>query len=729
MKYTYLLISFLIHTFSIGQTIQGMVVDEKNQPLIGATVLELGTSNGVIVNPEGRFTLNLTTTSKSVIVSFTGFATDTLEIGTGHIHIVMKENSSELEEVVVTASSSFLDDLESRHTEIITEAELTKAACCNLSESFETNASVDVSFTDAVTGAKTIQMLGLSGRYVQINRENIPNVRGLLGRNGLSFIPGTWVQTINVGKGAGTVVNGYESMTGQINVELKKPENSETLYLNTYANSFGRLELNANHARNLNENWSTGLLLHMDYLGSEVDQNEDGFMDIPKSKQLNIMNRYQYRGEKFVTQLGFNVTSDVKAGGQLGFDFDDDSRSSTQYGFSSSTNRFELFGKTGLLFQHKPYKGWGFIYAASINDINSGFGREEYKGREKTFYGNLIFQNIIGTTSHQYKSGASILLDDFDESYADSLFSRKEIVPGVFFEYNYLPNDNFSLVAGARADFHNLYGTFLTPRLHSKWQVNEQTTLRASLGSGFRTANPLIENSTILVSSRRLIVEEGLNPEKSWNLGGSLSTGIPLASKELALTIDYFYTNFRNQLIYDLDQSSEQISIYNLRGKSYAHSLQVEGSYSFSDKLSAKAAYKLYDVKSTINERLREVPFISRNRFFLNTSYATKYDRWKADLTLQWFGPKRLPNTNDKPLEFQRLERSPDFFLLNVQVSRGYRWGSVYLGSENLLGFTQENPIIDPQDPFGANFDASLVWAPIAGRLIYAGFRYKIKRQ
>lgn len=723
---------FILPLFAIslhGQTVQGVVADQSHQPLIGATVQELNTQNGVVTDVNGNFSLKLSSRESEIIISYSGFKPDTLSADFSKMmHIMLQESASELEEVVVRASSTFMDDLESRHVNVITEAELTKAACCNLSESFETNASVDVSFTDAVSGAKTIRMLGLDGRYVQINRENVPNVRGLSGRYGLSYVPGTWVQSIDVGKGAGTVVNGFESMTGQINVELKKPESSEKLYLNSYANSFGRIELNVNHARDLNDKWSTAVLFHSNYFGNEIDKNGDGFMDLPKGRQLNILNRYKYQGDKMVSQIGINVMKDEKAGGQLGFDFGDDFTTSSQYGFSNKTSRYEIFGKTGLLFQHKPYKGWGFIYSATHLDIDGGFGRDNYKGEETTLYGNVIFQNIIDNSFHQYKTGVSILYDNFNEIYADSAFARQEVVPGVYYEYTYSPKEKFTLLLGARSDFHNLYGTYFTPRLHTRYQISENTTIRAAIGKGYRTPNTIIENSNILVSSRQLIIQENPQPEVSWNMGGSLVSSIPIGEKRIGLVADYFYTNFENQLIYDLDQNSDQLVVYNLDGKSFANSFQLEASYQFNDFLSAKGAYKFYDVKSTINGELRQVPFNSRDRFFLNTSYATKYDRWEVDATLQWFGNKRLPDTSDKPLEFQRASITPDFFLLNAQVSRGFRWGNIYVGSENLLNFTQPNPIIDAQNPFGNDFDASLVWAPVAGRVIYAGFRYKIKR-
>ncbi|MEM7297388.1 MAG: TonB-dependent receptor [Bacteroidota bacterium] len=731
MKHIYITL-FLIPIISIcsyGQTARGMVADKQHEPLIGATVLELGTQNGVITDVNGRFKLKLSKKDALLVLSFTGFLADTLQADVSNMmHIMLEPDVDELDEVVVQASSTFMDNLESKHVEVITEAELTKAACCNLSESFETNASVDVSFTDAVSGAKTIRMLGLDGSYVQINRENVPNVRGLSGRYGLSYVPGTWIQSIDVGKGAGTVVNGYESMTGQINVELKKPELSEKLYLNAYANSFGRLEMNANTALKINDKLSTGILFHTNYFNNEIDNNDDGFLDLPKGRQVNVMNRYKYQGEKMISQLGFTLMRDEKVGGQAGFDFGDGFRTSTQYGFVNNTTRFEVFGKTGLLFQHKPYKGWGFIYSATFLDIDGGFGRNNYEGKETTLYGNVIFQNIIGNSFHQYKTGASILYDDFDEVYADSAFSRQEVVPGLYYEYTFSPGEKFTLLAGARTDFHNIYGTYFTPRLHTRYQFSDNTTLRGAIGRGYRTPNAIVENTNRLISSRQLIIEEAPEPEVSWNMGGSFVTAIPVGNKKVNLIADYFYTTFENQLIYDMDQSSSELHVYNLRGRSYAHSFQLEASYQFTDYLSFKGAYKYYDVKATINDELREVPYNARNRFFLNGSYATKYDRWEVDATLQWFGAKRLPNTQDNPVEFQRPTESPDFFLLNAQVSRGFRWGNIYVGSENLLGFTQDNPIIDSENPFGNEFDASIVWAPIAGRMVYAGFRYKIKR-
>lgn len=720
----------LIHTFSFAQEqVSGKVEDINHKPLVGATVQILGTTEGTVTNTDGIFSILIEKDDK-LVLSFVGYQNDTIAPVFGQTkHYKLIESNIQLGDIVVEAESSSLDEFDAKHTELILESELLKAACCNLSESFETNASVDVSFSDAVSGAKVIRLLGLDGRYVQINRENIPLVRGLSGRYGLGFIPGTWIQSIDLGKGAGTVVNGYESMVGQINLEFKKPENSEKLYVNAYANSFGRFELNTNFATDLNEKWSTVLLAHGDYFDFELDRNDDGFMDLPRSRQINIFNKYKYQGDKFVSQIGYNVLRDEKAGGQNGFDFGSDHLSSEFYGFSNNTTRIEVFGKTGLLFPHKPYKGWGLIYSGSYQKIESGFGRRLYEGEETTFYGNLIFQNIIGNSFHQYKTGASILYDDFDEVFQNSSFNRQEIVPGAYFEYSYLPGEQFSLTAGSRVDYHNLFGTYFTPRIHARYQIKPGVNVRLSGGRGYRTPNAITENIPFLISSREFIVQEELEPEVSWNTGGSLATFVKIGQKKVNLVFDYFYTYFENQMVVDQDASSDAIFISNLNGDSYAHSFQLESSYDITERLKAKAAYKYYDVRTTLAGELRRVPYISRDRLFFNLEYATKFEKWKADATVQWFGRKRLPNTSDKPEIFQQDGFSPDFVLVNAQISRGFRWGNIYLGSENLLNFKQDNPIIDAENPFGENFDASIVWGPVPGRLVYVGLRYKIKRQ
>ncbi len=737
MKSIILLYSLLLLPFSVFSqgSISGEVKNNAKEPLIGVTIQVLGKSTGAVTKIDGSFELQDIQEADKLIFSYIGYLTDTLSPVFGErMFVTLFESDESLETVTVrgrtesvVAEAPFLNIL-------ITEAELQKAACCNLSESFETNASVDVSYADAVTGTKMIQMMGLDGRYVLISREGIPNIRGLNTRLGLTFVPGTWIQSIDVGKGAGSVINGYESITGQINVELFKPESMDKWYLNAYLNSFGRLELNANRQVPISEKWNSGFMFHASQQFLEMDNNDDGFMDMPKTRQVNFLNRWKYEGDQLMAQIGINLFSSESAGGQLGFGFNDKLSKSTMYGYEMDTRKAELFGKIGMIYPSKPTQSWGFQYSLSYQDFSGGAGRRIYSGTEKTLYGNFIYQNILGNSFHQYKTGASFLLDDFDESFnsnqpkgLDSTFLRTEKVPGVFFEYNYIPNEDFTLVAGARTDFHNLFGTYLTPRIHARWVFTPNLTLRSSVGKGYRTPNALMENSMVWVSSRDILFKARLRPEISWNSGISLAGSWMIKDKPLSVVADYFYTWFESQLVYDQDISSELLVIDNLQGESYAKSFQLEANYRFSERIEAKAAYKNYQNLMTTNGILQQVPFQSRDRFFFNMAYATRFEKWKADLTVNWNGAQRLPDTSDSPSEFKLESNSPDFFLVNLQISRGFRWGNVYLGGENILNLRQLNPIVDPMNPFGENFDASMTWGPIAGRMIYAGFRMKIK--
>lgn len=727
----------IVSSLLLAQNIvKGKVQSASKESLIGASIKLLDKEQGAITNLDGHFELENVRQTDRLVVSYLGYEQDTLAPKfDSEMLITLEESGKALDQVTIQARSESVVDEAPFLNILITENELQKAACCNLSESFETNASVDVSYADAVTGTKMIQMMGLDGRYVLISREGIPNIRGLNSRLGLTFVPGTWIQSIDVGKGAGSVINGYESMTGQINVDLFKPESMDTWYLNGYLNSFGRMEINANHQIPISEKWSSGVLFHASQLNTEIDGNDDGFMDLPKARQLNFLNRYKYEGDRLMAQIGVNLFMSDNAGGQKGFGFNSDLSTSTIYGYEMDTRKAEVFGKLGMIYPEKPTQSWGFQYSLSYQDFNGGAGRRLYQGIEKTAYGNFIYQNIIGSSFHQYKTGASILYDDFEESFdsntpsgLDTTMHRTEKVPGLFFEYNFIPTDKITLVAGARTDFHNLFGTYFTPRIHARWEFVPNWTVRGSVGKGYRTPNALMENSMVWVSSRDIIFNAALQPEVSWNAGISLAANLTIKDKPLSLVTDYFYTTFENQLVYDQDISSSLLVINNLQNGSFARSFQVEASYPVTEKLDIKAAYKHYENLMTTNGILQQVPYQSQDRFFMNLAYATNYDKWKADMTVNWNGPMRIPNTSGSPVDFRQPSESPDFFMLNAQISRGFRWGSIYLGGENILNFKQLNPIIDPENPFGQNFDASMTWGPIAGRVIYTGIRYKINK-
>ena len=736
-----LLLSLLIVSkcaFSQTEMVRGIVIekkaDGKTETLIGATLRWENAKNGTSTDAKGEFSLSKSPQNHELIISSVGYKTDTLMVHTlDFVTIYLKLQNADLQEVVVRSEATTMDRMNPIHTEIITTKALAKAACCNLSESFETNASVSVSYSDAVTGSKQIQLLGLSGNYVQTNVENIPAIRGLNTTFGLNYLPGTWLASIDVGKGAGSVVNGYESMTGAINVELAKPDVSEKLYLNFYGNNQGRAEVNLNSAHKINKKWSVGFLTHASTLQTKLDQNNDGFLDLPLYTQLNGINRWKYQSDKMMASFGVKALYEDRTGGQVNFNPDTKGTYTGFYGFGSKTQRYEFFSKTAKLYQSKPYEGLGLIINGLYHDNVSFFGFKNYAGTEKSLYTNLIYQNIFGNTNHQYKAGLSYLLDDYNEKYIDSTFKRTESVPGAFVEYTETIPDKLVIVLGGRVDFHNLYGTRFTPRVHLKYDINTDTHLRLSAGKGWRMPNAIAENFGMLVNSRQLSVNEVIRPEESWNFGLSLSKDFFLFGQKGTLVLDAYRTDFQNQLIVDME-NSDLVRFYNLKGRSFSNSFQAEVNYSPVKRMDVKLAYRIFDVQNDVKTPTGELTllpkqFVNRDRLLLNLAYATKFDKLKFDFTWQWNGPRRIPNTSEGHVHSLTSPSvfAPAFSNINAQITKAFYKFDAYIGGENLNNFTQKDPIIGARDPFGKNFDASMVWGPVIGRMIYVGLRFKIK--
>lgn len=728
-------------TGAFGQLVRGRIsetVNNRKVPLTGATLQWAGTSSGAVTDSAGNFSVHKHGETNKLIVSYIGYRTDTVNVTSSEqfLEITLRQEAT-LQEVTVSGGSTIIDQINPIHTEVLTTRTLAKAACCNLSETFETNASVSVSYADAVTGAKQIQFLGLGGQYVQTNVENIPAIRGLGTTFGLNYVPGTWITSIDVGKGIGSVVNGYEGMTGALNVELQKPDfraetHTSQWLLNGYVNSFGRGEGNVNFSRALNDKWSVGVLGHVSALQAKIDQNSDNFMDLPLYRQYNGINRWKYTSDRWMAQFGVKALYEDRTGGQLTAQ-----NGNPLYRFTNETKRLEAFSKLARLFPDKPYKGLGLIISALNHDQKAVFGFKPYVGKQQSLYTNLIYQTIINNTNHTVKAGVSYLLDNYNESLGSMPVptNRTESVAGAFAEYAYTASERFAVVLGNRVDYHNLFGMQWTPRVHAKYHIHEMLTLRFSAGRGWRVPNMLAENFGYLVSSRTVIFRDKLQPEVSWNMGGSLTYEFLLLGKKASFVTDYYRTNFRNQLIADLEHPQE-INFYNLTGPSYANSFQAELNYFPIKRLEVKAAYRLFDVRQSMGAPLGESVLlekmmVSRDRILLNAGYALPYDKWKFDATLQWNGPKRIPymapgyvHTSYRNMP---LSITPSFFNLNAQVSRGFKSGwEVYLGGENLTGFRQTNPIMSAGNPFGSGFDAaSHVWGPVTGSIVYLGFRFK----
>ena len=626
------------------------------------------------------------------------------------------------------------------NTTLVTSKELLKAACCNLAESFETNPSIDVNFSDALTGTKQIKMLGLTSPYLMITEENVPAVRGASQAYGLSFTPGTWVESIQITKGAGSVVNGYESISGQINTELIKPINDIPFFLNAYGSTDSRFELNTHFNTQLSQKWSSSLFVHGNTRVSKMDQNNDGFMDNPLAKQINVMNRYQYYdAEKgLVSFINFRYMNDKKQAGEVDFDPDRDRGTTNSWGSEINTQRLDLATKVGYVFKDMPFQSIGFQNAFTLHDQNSYYGLNVYDIKQSSFYSNLIFNSIINNTKHKFATGINFAYDNYNEFLGLTDYGRVDNSVGAFFEYTYDNDDNFSLVLGGRVDNHNRLGTFVTPRLHLRYNPWEKSVLRFSAGRGKRAANIFAENQSLFASSRTFSILDtdgkiyGLSPEIAWNYGLSFNQKFQLFGRNGDAGFDLYRTDFQNQAVVDVMQSPQQVLFYNLKGKSYATSLQIEFNYELANRFSLRSAYKYYDIQTQYLSGVYQRPLQAKHRFFGNLEYETgrseSGSQWRFDATYNWLGKQQLPVTASNPAQDRLPDFSPSYNLINAQVTHVFFSNfEIYVGGENIGNYKQSKAILGAETPFGPTFDASIVYAPIFGQMYYAGLRFKIK--
>ena len=727
---------------------KGTVVDEANLPLMGAEVYWNGTQIGVSTDDNGTFTLKRTENSNTLVISYIGYKTKTVKVTNSEALHIQLEPQSALEEVVVTQkrANTMKSQWQVANLHTMSSGELLKAACCNLSESFSTNPSIDVNFSDAVTGNKQIKMLGLTSPYILMAEENIPAMRGASQAYGLSFVPGTWIESIQITKGAGSVINGYESISGQINYEIEKPINARPFFLNLYTSEDSRYELNAHTKVKLSDKWATSLLAHGNVRQRKSDHNHDGFIDNPIGNQINLLNRWQYsNAEKgWVSFVNLNYMKDERQAGQIDYNPLTDKGTTNAWGSEVNSERFTLSNKTGYVFPDTPYKSIGLQNSFQSHRQDSYFGLNSYDIHQKSWYGNLIYNSIIGNTQHKFATGLSGTYDDYNEQLTTSAlagdFSRIDRSVGAFFEYTYDNSSNFSFVAGIRADSHNNLGNFITPRFHLRYNPWKQATFRLSAGRGKRAANVIAENQQLLASSRQLYIIGGdggklygLNPEIAWNYGASFLQTFKIWGKNAELSVDFYRTHFDNQVVVDLDHSPQQALFYNLDGKSFANSFQTEVSITPVKGLDFKAAYKYYDVQTQFTKGQLEKTLTPKHRWFANIAYETadtqenNHSQWKFDVTFNWLGEQRLPTTATNPLPYRLSDYAPSFATLNAQITRVFsKTFEVYVGGENITNYKQANGILAANAPFGAYFDSTMQYAPAFGQMYYAGLRFKL---
>lgn len=618
---------------------------------------------------------------------------------------------------------------------LINKEELFKAACCNLGESFVTNPSVDVNYSDAATGARQIKLLGLSGTYVQMLTENMPNFRGASAPYSLGYVPGPWMKSIQVSKGSASVRNGYESMTGQINIEYLKPEDDEGVTFNMYGNTESRFEANADANVHLADGLATEVLAHFENQWKHHDVNGDGFQDMPNVRQYNLQNRWVYSNGTYIFHGGIAGLKEDRTSGQLSHHAA--ATDHPLYKIGIETDRYEAYMKHAFVLSREHNTSIALMASASMHEEDAGYGLKQYYVNEKNLYGQLMFETDF-TKAHNLSVGLSANHDYLgqryrlahDASLALTRAAEKENVVGAYAQYTYNLDTKFTAMAGLRIDNSNLYGTFLTPRVHLKWQPTDVFSLRASAGKGYRTVHAMAENNYLMASGRQLSIADNLRQEDAWNYGVSTALNLPVLGHTLRLNAEYYYTRFGNQVVTDFDSQAGKIVIDNLDGRSYSHTFQVDASLEVVRGMTLSAAYRRNIVKTTYGGVLMDKPLTGKYKGLVSASYKTPLGLWQFDATLQLNGSGRMPtpyttSTGEQswPTCYHAYEQ------LSAQITRWFRHFSVYVGGENLTAFRQRTPIYGASDPWAATFEPTMVWGPVTGAMGYVGVRINLGKR
>lgn len=741
----------------------GTVLDDKGEPLVGANVYWAGTTVGVATDVDGQFQLEPVKSTNLLVTSFMGFHNDTTEV-TSHSELtIVLVSDLLLEEVDIVERKMAV--LRSRisplTTETLTGEALCMAACCNLSESFETSASVDVAYSDAATGAKQIRLLGLSGTYVQMLTENTPNIRGLAQAFGMEYIPGPWMEAIQVSKGTSSVLNGYEAIAGQINVEYLKPQTQDPVALNAMISTETHAEVNVTGGWDINDKVSTGVLFHAQNMSLELDHNHDGFLDMPKNTNVNLLNRWYIRDGDYTGQILVRGLYDHRIGGQTK---EAVTVAPTPYHIDLNTWRVDGFMKNGYVFDQETGMSIGIIASASYHNQQNSYGSRQWNAAQTNAYLNAIFQTSFDDSatdlwddhSHNLSAGLSVNYDGYQEELSlvspINNLNRWEMTPGVFAEYTYTYKDKITLLVGIREDYSTRYGFFTTPRMNLRYAPFEWWTLRGSVGLGYRSPNAIADNAAYLSSNRIYHFDEvNLAQERSMNTGLSTVFYIPMGNKELQLSGEYYYTRFLDGVIADMDRDLHGVTLYNMHdvadAQYFSHNWQVEANMEILRGWTLTAAFRYTDVKQTsfntaTNEyQLRDKPLQNKFKGIISTSYQTPLKTWQFDLTAQFNGEGRMPDGFVIP-EGSKQYRMHNGYIYHKwypqllgQVTKFFRTWSIYLGAENMTNFTQDNPIVGSKigdthfvDTQSANYDASMIWAPIHGWKLYLGFRWALER-
>lgn len=635
----------------------------------------------------------------------------------------------ELQETVISTSrQDGISKIKPVKTEIISSAGLCKMACCALASSFENSGSITVGYADAITGAKQIRLLGLSGTYTQLLDENRPTMRGLAAPFGMSFIPGQWLESIQISKGPTSVSNGLEAITGQINLEHRKPTDETPLFVQAYIGSDAMAELNLSSSLQINDRWSTVTMAHVGSTFMSMDHNGDGFRDDPANLQLSIANRWLYYAPSGLqVRFGLRYINDDRLGGQMKAGKDNSWNLSNNIWGSRIVNRnFNGYAKLGMPISSDNSANVAIILDYTHHELDGFWGVKDYTGKQDNFFANLLYSNQFNER-HKLELGITFNTDNYQEKPMGLPFNHLESYLALFGEYTFKLEDKLTFVGGLNLEYNWLHGFKFAPRGSFKYSFTDEIIFRLTGGRGTRCSNIYTDNLGIFSCGRLIKVADNLNTmEDAWTYGGNLTFYLPFGANpaNTYLSLDFFRNNFVNQVIVDQELEYGYTNIYNLNGPSYTNTYQADFNVEPFERFTLLATFKYTDAKVTLaGQGLVERPMTSRFKGVLNLQYSTAMNKWIFDFTAQLNGPMKLPYFAREAWD---MTESPVFPTLFAQVTRKFKGFDIYVGGENLTNFKQNNPIIDADRPFSSDFNASCIWGPLMGIKVYAGVRYTL---
>lgn len=730
-----------LHSQEINNEVRGVVygvTGNIKEPLEGAVLKWIGTRKGTISEKDGKFSLESDKiTDKRLVVIFVGYKTDTVAVGDKNFVEIDIQNNASTKTIVVEGqiNSSFIENNLNK-TEVITSAELKKDACCDLSGCFGKNASVDVTVTDILTNTKELKVLGLEGSYTQVLVDNMPIMSGLVTKFGVTSIPGTLISRINISKGSNSVIQGYESISGIMNVMLKDYSTSEKVMMNGYLNSALEPQFNLNASAKLKK-WNTLFAFQTVQESRKVDDNNDGFLDVPLTKRYMFYNKWKLGSQEDSGRtnvlVGLKYLDERRTGGQKNFDYKTDLGSASVYGQTVNLHNGDAYARFSQVVnnesQIKVYLNGGFFNQTSY------YGTTLYEGKQRNFNINALYEFPV--FEHSYlRIGSSYKYENINEDISflsastktySGNYEKNESVPGVYTEGTFdFDNLNLSFIGGLRVDFHNEHGTIPTERFLVRYQAGRNTTIRASFGTGFRTVNPFSEYPSFLGSGKDIKGVRNVQPEKTINYGIDVLQNFVLGGFSGNVNLDFYKTVFRNKVIAECDAMPYMYMFTNFSDAG-SNVFQVESSVNFLQQLDLKLAYKYIDLYYYKNGQRLEQPFNSKHRVLAGLTYTYPGNSWIINLTMQWFGKQSVPSTAKYPVQYQVPAESDSYAMMNIQFTKNFKIIEFYTGIENVLNYTQPNPIISADNPFGKNFETGYVWGPTRGRDFYVGIRYLIK--